>query len=195
MRLALLATLLLGACTVESVPSAEPDAGADAAVPPDAADPAPGTCDLVPPRLAGTMLNVTAERRTQPDWPGRYYYVLSGDFDSDAQPDKLSLKLWEQMGGFNGDVVPGTYQIVGDDQALETCGVCTTVLGNFAPPAQQFFVARRGTLTITTVEPTLAGTLTNFQFAQFDGATGALIEGGCTTSLPSAQFSAPVTTR
>ena len=198
-RLAVLASPLLfaAACTVGATGPGpgddDPGGDDDPAGAPDAGEDPAATC-AVEAQLAGPMLAVTAERRNQQGSQGaRQYYRLLADFNGDAQPDKLQLDLWDERGAFVGDVVPGTYSLAGAEVSVETCGVCAFVLGDFAPPAEQFFFATGGTITIDTVEPTLAGSLANVTLAQIDGATGAPVTDGCATTITAAEFSATVT--
>lgn len=189
MRPLVFVLLVSVACTVDAAP-----AGDDTADPaPDAAPDPVADCAL-PAELGAAMSNLTAERHNQPGSMGaRQYYRLLGDFDAAATPDRLDLELWDQTGAFTGDVAAGTYTIGGVETSLETCGVCVMALADFTPPAEQFYIAQTGTVTITSVEPTLAGSLSGVTLAQFDPATGALVAGGCTATVPTLDFSAPVT--
>jgi hypothetical protein len=194
MRAVPLLSLLLSACVVGSTaPGDDQPAGDDTGDPQPDAGGQQLVCD-VPASLPAPTLNVTAERRNQQGSMGaRQYYRVLADFDGAAAPDRLSLELWDTFGVFTADVVPGTYTIAGAETSLETCGVCAAVLADFTPPASQFYLAKAGTITIDTVEPTLAGSISGLQLEQIDGATGAVIPDGCTATLPTATFSATVT--
>lgn len=188
----LLSALLLSACVVGSTAPGGDDQPAGDDPQPDAGG-QQLVCD-VPASLPAPTLAVTAERRNQQGSMGaRQYYLLLADFDAAATPDRLQLALWDTYGAFTGDVVPGTYPIAGPETELETCGVCVAVLADFTPPASQFYLAKSGTVTLDTVEPTLAGSISGIQVEQIDGTTGAVIPDGCTATLPTATFSAPVT--
>jgi hypothetical protein len=170
-----------------------PDPGGDDEPSPDAG----GDEELcaVPATLGSAMSNQLAQRRNQSGSQGALQlYVVNGDFDAAAAPDRLQLELWDQSGPFAGDVLAGTYPIAGDDASLASCGVCLLALGDVAATGQPSTVlfAQSGSVTIDSVEPTLSGSITGAELVEVDLTTREPVAGGCATTIASAIFSSAV---
>jgi hypothetical protein len=186
-----LAPAMLGGCTVDSVgnPGGGPDASTSGADADDSRCTVPRTFGAV-----GELGGATAEQANQPGSLLKLYR-LSARLDDAEIRDALSLSLWEDRGIFAGGVPePGTYTLAGAETSFDTCGACVTIVGDIVPMQgpTQFFIAQGGTLQIDSVQGTLAGSLSNVTFAEFELGTGALVTGGCETTITSASFTATV---
>ena len=117
-----------------------------------------------------------------------------------AQPtDLLRIQLYAGYGAFAGRaIVPGTYQITGDELDFATCGVCVMLATNVTAMAyDDDYMATSGTVTITAagtaVGGMLAGSLSNIQFhhVMIDPQTGATTQAAdtCTSAMSNATFS------
>ena len=119
------------------------------------------------------------------------YYVA---LNSDTKPDVLWIELFNGFGVFTDGIVPGTYQLTGDELNYATCGACVDITADYDMTAgtwKQDYMATGGTLTITEVTPRLIGTLTNVTFgrADIDGTTGeTTLTGDCPSALTSGSF-------
>lgn len=121
----------------------------------------------------------------------RYTYQVA--FAAGPPVDMLWIDLYEGYGGFTAGVVPGSYPIAGSDADPIACGACIYVAADVAAEgAARLYLARSGTLTLTSIEGTMAGTLTGASFEALDPASGALVPSTCTTSIASAIFDEPV---
>src|SRR5690606_15946028 len=124
-------------------------------------------------------------------------YYISGHIDGG---ELVELDLWEGYGAFaEGDkrVAPGTYRIDGDDRRALLCGICFYLLGDFDPltgVADQVYLAIAGEVTIDSVSGELTGSAFDLAFAaiDLDHPEGAPLEGGCTATMTSIQFTAPL---
>jgi hypothetical protein len=103
--------------------------------------------------------------------------------------DDFFLKLIPGNGVFNGGFTTGTFPIQGDDKSFATCGLCTNIIADVVSgqgPTQYYF-ATSGTVTLTATDK-LAGSAQNLHFVQINGASGAPIAGGCTSTIASITF-------
>jgi hypothetical protein len=171
---------------------------ADDTTPPDAANTTP---DAAPVQcLADDYGTVTPmQQGAQTDNLTTPMYIVY-EAGLNADTDVLSVQLYPGFGVFSGGAIaPGTYELTGGETQYETCGACVLVYTNFDGMNTQGtpYLATAGTLTITSVSPNLAGTLSNLTFQSvtiLDAApyTSTPAGDGCTASITSLAFDAPV---
>lgn len=125
------------------------------------------------------------------------FYVYDGSLNTDI--DFIDLELYDGYGVFSGGIAPGTYNLSGAELQYADCGLCALILTDGSAPdsTTDAYMATGGSITITTVTPTLAGTLTNVTFTHvsIDSNSGqsSPVADGCKSSIPSLAFSATVT--
>lgn len=133
---------------------------------------------------------------------------FTGDLNSDPLPDSFELDLYQGLGAFGSDgsgsgmITKGTYALAGDDLSFQLCGLCVQIFTNLdadGAPVDLYF-ATAGSITLSSVGTptgsdvstgTLAGSLTNVTFAQWDGSADVAL-GSCTSSITSLSFSATI---
>lgn len=122
------------------------------------------------------------------------YLNAVGAVNADAQPDVLSVELYKGFGVFSvGELVPGTYPLTGAELNYGTCGVCVTLLTDFTGSgfADDGYLATAGSVTITSVSPNFAGSVSGIEFehitldANFNSTPHA---DGCTSAMAAASF-------
>lgn len=132
---------------------------------------------------------------------------FSGDLNSDPMPDSFEIDLYEGFGAFGGSgsgaITKGTFTLSGDDLSFQKCGLCLQIytdLDSDGAPTDLYF-ATAGTATLTSVGTatgsnvstgTLAGSLSNVAFAQWDSGSADEPIGSCTTSITSLSFSGTI---
>ncbi|HEX4452923.1 MAG TPA: hypothetical protein VH143_18740 [Kofleriaceae bacterium] len=128
---------------------------------------------------------------------------FAGDLNADAMPDSFELDLYEGFGAFgSGDISKGSFTLSGDDLSFQKCGLCVQIYTDLdadGAPTDLYF-ATAGSVTLSAVGTptgsdvstgTLAGSLSNIAFAQWDGSGDAAI-GSCRSSIASLSFSATI---
>jgi hypothetical protein len=113
--------------------------------------------------------------------------------DAGPPEDDFFLMLIPGKGVFGGGVfTTGTFPIQGDDKSFNTCGLCVNIIAKpFAGQGlAQFYFADSGTVTLTDTY-NLAGSAQNLHFVEINGASGAPIAGGCTSTIASITFGPP----
>jgi hypothetical protein len=205
----ILSTLSLFACS-DSGSSSDPDAAPN--VP--SADAAPGTADAAPSADApASACSVsTADFGDKGALTGGAFFddsttaddasddVLEFDalLETASPADGISVILYAGYGAFSaGAIMPGTYEISGEELDFATCGVCVLLATNAtADGHEDDYMATGGTVTITAagtaVGGTLSGTLTNVQFhhVTIDPQTGETTQAAdtCTSAMSNATF-------
>ncbi len=125
------------------------------------------------------------------------FYIYQGAFNTDQ--DVLDIELYDGFGAFTSSgIVPGTYNLTGDDLDYATCGLCVLIIGDQTQSSGDPYMATSGSITITSVSPTgtFAGTGTNLKFQHVSIAqdnTMTPVNDGCKSSVASVSFSAAVT--
>lgn len=141
---------------------------------------------LVSPNY-GQLGNVTATA-------GRNGAATTVTVTLDAGPprDTLFLRMTPGTGAFAGGLVPGTYPLGGVDLNYNQCGLCVNIIADIVPGQgpTKFYMATAGTIALTSVTPPIVGTVSNLTLAEMELSTGALVPGGCTTSIAAASFRA-----
>lgn len=102
--------------------------------------------------------------------------------------DSLFLKLISSAGAFSQGLRTGTFSITGVDTGFTSCGLCVNIVADVVPGqgATKFYQATSGEVTLTSVTPPLAGSVSNVTFVEVDLA-GNVVP-GCTTKIASATF-------
>jgi hypothetical protein len=130
------------------------------------------------------------------------YASLVKVLDESATPDLLSFSMLDGFGAFVDGLVPGLYQIAGDD-AGTSCGLCVYISVDVQGDgsAVNYLLADSGTLSLATIDPTpgtgrVAGLLSNVHLREiaFDDS-GNLVEvpDGCATDIDTWSFDVGVT--
>jgi hypothetical protein len=132
----------------------------------------------------------------------------SGNLNADPLPDSFEIDLYEGFGAFGSDgsgsgtITKGAYTLSGDDLSFQLCGLCVQIytdLDGDGAPTDLYF-ATAGSITLSSVgtptgsdvsKGTLAGSLTNVTFAQWDGSDDVAI-GSCTSTITSLSFTATI---
>lgn len=102
--------------------------------------------------------------------------------------DSLFFKLISGAGVFSQGLRTGTFSIAGVDSGFTSCGLCVNIVADVVPGqgATKFYQATAGEVTLTSVTPPLAGSVSNLTFVEVDLAGNVLP--GCTTKISSAAF-------
>lgn len=102
--------------------------------------------------------------------------------------DSLFLKLISGAGAFSQGLRTGTFSITGVDAGFSSCGLCVNIVADVVPGqgATKFYQATAGEVTLTSITPPLAGSVSNLTFVEVDLA-GNVVP-GCTTKIASATF-------
>ncbi|HEU5058133.1 MAG TPA: hypothetical protein VFU21_16490 [Kofleriaceae bacterium] len=193
MARAVLLLLLAAATTAAGCSGDSGDGGGGG---PDAGDPgadASASC-LAPPAIGalGALDGAEAVRSNQSGSMGARKVWRVGAF-VDESGDQILVELWDEFGAFDGGTVTtGTFEIAGAETAVDSCGVCVYLYGDVAGGLpQQSYLAQSGTVVIEQLLPEMVGSVGGLTFQELDGEDN-LVEGGCTSSLESASFTAPV---
>jgi hypothetical protein len=127
---------------------------------------------------------------------------LRGAAANGEKPDLVEIELWDGLGAFEGGAAAtGTYTIEGDETQVVTCGVClyiysdATEVDGEVVDSEKDYIATGGSITVDSVTGNFTGSLTDVTFTEIDWTSelGAPLEGGCTTSIPSATFDVAIT--
>ncbi|HEY5952411.1 MAG TPA: hypothetical protein VIV40_43230 [Kofleriaceae bacterium] len=121
--------------------------------------------------------------------------IWGGALNMDMTPDVLQVELYAGFAAFNGtDIMPKTIQLSGDELNYKTCGACVRIFADSTQDnsAAQYF-ATAGTVTLSSVQGTLMGTLSNITLTKVtvaDDYTSTPVGDGCTTTITSATMNA-----
>tara|TARA_R110002096_G_scaffold436021_1_gene665218 strand:+ start:89555 stop:90223 length:669 start_codon:yes stop_codon:yes gene_type:complete len=117
------------------------------------------------------------------------YLSIDSTLDATAPVDLFIVELFAGFAPFEKGLTTGTFQITGDQTDYNTCGACIGIFANLpdkqAP--EMVYTAQSGTLVITSVEGTFAGSFTpsggsaSFVGFSFDGDV-FVREDSCTVS-------------
>lgn len=112
--------------------------------------------------------------------------------------DEIEIQLWAGFGALTNGFANGTYPITGDETQFATCGVCVFLNTNRVDDQtyEDDYFATGGTVTLTSVQGNLTGTVSNLTFEHVTVAQGEStpVGDGCTTGVTAASFTAPITT-
>ncbi len=123
-------------------------------------------------------------------------YQYTGTLNSD--PDNLDIEMYAGFGVFSSGIHTGTFKLSGAELDYATCGLCVLVQTDSSGGSPtDTYMATGGSVTITSLQPTLAGTLDNVTFTHvnidpntFESTSAG---DGCNSSIASLAISAPVT--
>jgi hypothetical protein len=187
---ALLPVLVLVACG-----NVKNDELPDAGLPSDAMVGAPDGSEL--PRCLAPATYGTPSLGDQVASHSGDVYSVGGSIVPDA--DVFQLQLYAGFGVFADGVVPGIYEIAGAETQFATCGVCAFVAAELAPETtfedpDRIYMARAGTVEITSLTPTLSGSVSNLvlDHVRIDMGTDSIVVGDCQTTIERLVFSATV---
>lgn len=141
---------------------------------------------------APVVADQTATHANPPD-----VYYVGGNIDGGG--DVFQLQLYAGFGVFASGVVPGTYQITGDEAQFATCGACALVFARFTPDMplddpDRVYLATSGSVEISSVTPALTGTVRSLvlEHVTIDTNTRSTVVGDCQTTIDQAAFAATV---
>jgi hypothetical protein len=195
----IIGTLVAAACTAcgGGGTAEDADAGVDAGPPPDAEG--PHVCLTVPDFATPTLTNQVAPGVGDPATPDAISF--QGDLNADATPDVLQIELVSGYGVFLEGVTTGTFPLADDELNYATCGLCVRVFTDVEDGgghAMQQYFATGGTVTITSIDPNITGTVTDVDFVEVTVATDGTytttpVTDGCSTAVASTAFDVAVT--
>lgn len=186
-----------------------PDAGGDVKVIPDSGKKLDSSADSATDAavtctadasysgaLTGETANYTPTPADAGDSGAADSYQYQGAYNADQ--DVLDIEIYDGYGVFTSGIVPGTYNLTGDDLDYASCGLCVLIIGDQTQSSGDPYMATSGSITITSIGPTgtFAGTGTNLKFAHVSIAqdnTMTPVNDGCNSSIASVSFSATVT--
>ncbi|HCF58802.1 MAG TPA: hypothetical protein DFS52_12535 [Myxococcales bacterium] len=210
------ASALLFACSAEPEQRDPSDAGAlvdagavtDASVPADAGSSASdaGTPEAdagsepdagTPPNPAHCKVDSDLGVLDSFTLTGCYYGTdeggdwIQGNFAYNDDRDVIILELNEGRGAFPGKLATGTYTLTGADLNYETCGLCVLLVADYGDQGPTYF-ATGGSVTLTSVEGRLTGTLEGITFdhVTIDETThvSTKVDDGCSSWLERMSF-------
>lgn len=208
-RTVLLSTLLstaLAACGGDDDGVAVVDAPPGIDAPADI-DAAPLPCTISTPSFGDKgALTANATFAADPNNAAIYKIAVTGPLEGAEPTDLFFLELFTGYAPFGTEaaptaVVPGTYQLTGDQLNYATCGVCVTLASNATAQGwEDDFMATGGTVTIAAVGDavgeTFTATFSNLTFEQvtIDANTSESTPVGnnCTTAITNATFTGTV---
>jgi hypothetical protein len=114
--------------------------------------------------------------------------------------DSLYIELYSGTGLFEEGIVEGTFQLTGDELSYETCSLCVGINVDYDTDNDDFaadYLATGGSVTLTSVEGNLTGTLNNvtFQHVEIDYGNDYVttpVGDGCEASITSLSFDAEI---
>lgn len=205
MRNALAVSLFVAACgggsdnsdkvVINDAPTTKKDAPSNGDGPTGSDSTTVPTC-VVNPTLTYTA---TAQANASADAdPATQYVEFIDALNGDATPDLLDIYLVPGAGVFPNSLTNGTYQITGDETDYYKCSACVAVFGDASQAGvTQTYQATSGSITLTSVTGNVTGSISNVQLAAVslddDTSTQTPDGSGCTTSIASASFTAPIT--
>jgi hypothetical protein len=117
------------------------------------------------------------------------WYRLSAELPGSPM-DVVQIELWDGIGAFAaGKVAVGTYAITGLESAYDTCGVCVRGLGDKGSAGAKKYFATGGSVTITSLTPTLTASFSNVTFGEVDAMDKPVASGACSSMVGGASIS------
>jgi hypothetical protein len=171
------------------------DAGTDAGTPPSCTVPATFG-DVGALQGAGVTDSATA--------PTAEFLEAVLDQDTSTNTaDLLELELYKVENGiFASGITTGTFPLTGPELNYSTCSLCVLIYGDVNVSSGEptnFFMATGGSVTLSAVNGSIAGTLSNVTFEEVtiageeEGFLSTPVENGCTTSITAGSFSGTLT--
>jgi hypothetical protein len=121
--------------------------------------------------------------------------IWGAALDPGMTPDVLQVELYAGFAAFSGtDIMPKTIQLSGEELNYKSCGACVRIFADATmdSSAAQYF-ATGGTVTLSSVQGTFMGTLSNVTLTKVtvaDDFTSTPVGDGCTTTITSATMNA-----
>jgi len=119
---------------------------------------------------------------------------LSLVLNADADPDYLTVRLYDNMGQHGMLNAPGLYLLTADDAKRDTCGICVSIDVYFDNASgnvwQPFWARDQGELMLTKADSTgLAGTMHNLKFRRVSPADFNVdVNNGCMVTIEKIEF-------
>jgi hypothetical protein len=120
---------------------------------------------------------------------------FEGFMNADVTPDVFEVELFGGIGVFADGIATGTYELTGDEQSWETCGLCVTLYSKLDEntwEANQYYMPTGGTVTLTSVNGRLTGTASNLSMRHvdidWDTFVTTPVNDGCATQVASVGF-------
>ena len=90
------------------------------------------------------------------------YLSIDSTLDATAPVDLFVVELFGGFAPFADGIVPGTYEITGDQTDYNTCGACAVVYADLDEAAGpgMIYTAQSGTIVVTSVEGNFTGSFT-----------------------------------
>jgi hypothetical protein len=107
--------------------------------------------------------------------------------------DEVEVTMWDGLGTFKDGIKEGTYDIKGDDLDYKYCTLCVVLYDqvNLFGGNRGWYMATGGSLTLTSVDGNLTGSLANLTFQHVyedNGGHSVPWADGCTTSVTGLGF-------
>lgn len=110
--------------------------------------------------------------------------------------DQVGINLFDGYGVFTDGITPGTFELTGAELNYATCGLCVFLEEDVGTSNYRgLYMATGGTVTLTSVEGNITGTLDGITLEHVlldDGAVSSPAPDGCTTKIKYLGFDAPV---
>lgn len=155
-------------------------------------------CAIANPLPAFTQ---TPDAIAEEDTAAAKFVVFDDLLNADPKPDIVDIELYDGWGAFATTPLGiGTFTLTADDASYATCGACLVFDGDVDLTAKTragIWLASAGTLTITSLQPHLKGSISNVSLRQVDVAPMTLATtdnaSGCTSAVSSLAFDIAVT--
>ncbi|MGC4120806.1 MAG: lamin tail domain-containing protein [Myxococcales bacterium] len=122
--------------------------------------------------------------------------IILGSFDlnTQANPDYVSLELYEGGGPFTSGLATGTFQLTASEQQYSSCSLCVVMTDEMG----KTYLPTGGSVTLTAVANRLTGTLNNVSFQEVTISSVSpytstpVTPNGCTSNIASMAFDAAI---
>lgn len=145
------------------------------------------------------VLDPIAESEDDPDISGTVdVIIVENDVAGNLSSGTVVLELWNELTVFSGgSIVPGVYEITGDELQYASCGICLMLeIDRDGMDANDVYMATGGTVEITAVSPNIVGTASNitFQHVNIDPETSESTQhpDNCLSMFMTWSFDVPV---
>jgi hypothetical protein len=121
---------------------------------------------------------------------------LRAPLEAGSPFDEIEIQLWSGFGALSAGFANGTYPIAGDELQFATCGVCVFINTNRTDPQtyEDDYFATGGSVTLSSVQGNLTGTVTGLTFEHVTLAQGESTPAGdgCVSAVANASFDAAI---